>query len=375
MAVTGKTGKDKKAKTSKRQTPMDKKMENDIRLARNVGDKVKDPPRKATAEEVHANNNAAFESAFKLFHVKNRLDEFKTNNLDKPKGRGRPLKYSDAIILLAIDIMGFLTLDFRTAAGVTAGLLANFNIDSPSYSRFFERCCDMIGDMVLAAPVTDSRILCRFYLEDSTGRVRRLAIDSTGLTLSNITIWRKTKWGVGPKYRGWLKVHALVDVDTNEIVAFILTKDDVGDEGMLEYLLELADMGGVKYEEVYADAAYSSVENFKIVCEEHKCKFITSFKSNTRGKNLGSKDRGEAARLWIRLPYDEWVKVTGYGRRWKIEGAFSDLKRMFSEFIRATSDDGMIREVTFMVRMFNYHKRVRADMLGVTGNGVVVGSS
>ena len=38
-----------------------------------------------------------------------------------------------------------------------------------------------------------------------------------------------------------------------------------------------------------------------------------------------------------------------------------------------TSDDGMVREVTFMVRMFNHHKRVRADMLGVTGNGVVVG--
>ena len=151
--------------------------------------------------------------------------------------------------------------------------------------------------MALAAPVTDSRILCRFYLEDSIKRVRRLAIDSTGLTLSNIIIWRKTKWGVGPKYRGWLKVHALVDMDTNEIIAFVLTKDDVRDEGMLEYLLELADMGGVKYEEVYADAAYSSVENFKIICVDHGCKFITSFKSNTHDKNLGSKDRGEAARL------------------------------------------------------------------------------
>lgn len=172
-----------------------------------------------------------------------------------------------------------------------------------------------------------------------------------------------------------MKVHALVDVDTNEIVAFVLTKDDIGDEEMLEYLLELADMGGVRYEGVYADAAYSSVDNFKLVCEVHKCRFITIFKSNTRGKSPGSKDRGEAARLWIRLPYNEWVKVTGYGHRWKVEGAFSNLKRMFSEFIRATSDDGVVREVTFMVRIFNYHKRVRADILGVTDNGVVVGGS
>ena len=40
-----------------------------------------------------------------------------------------------------------------------------------------------------------------------------------------------------------------------------------------------------------------------------------------------------------------------------------------------TSDNGMVLEVTFMVRMFNHHKRVRADMPGVTGNGVVVGGS
>lgn len=372
MAMTGRTNEDKKAKTAKRQTPMDKKMAKDIRFARNVGDSVKDPPRRSTAEEVHANNNAAFESAFNLFYIKDRLDEFE---VDRPRGRGRPLKFSDAVIMLAINIMSLINQDFRTAAGIAAGLLANFGIPSPSYSRLFERCSMLIGDMTLAAPVTDSRILCRFHMEDPTDRVRRLAVDSTGLTLSNITVWRKTKWGVGPKYRGWLKVHALTDVDTNEIVAFVLTKDDVGDEGMLEYLLELAELGGVKFEEVYADAAYSSVDNFKLVCEKYKCRFITSFKSNTSGKNLGSKDRGDAARLWIRLPYDKWVEVTGYGRRWKIEGAFSDLKRMFSEFIRATSDDGMVREVTFMIRMFNYHKRIRANILGITGNGVVVGCS
>lgn len=34
----------------------------------------------------------------------------------------------------------------------------------------------------------------------------------------------------------------------------------------------------------------------------------------------------------------------------------------------------MTREVTFRVHMFNYHKRIRADILGVTGNGVVIGA-
>lgn len=241
--MSGKASKDKKTQKAKRQTPMDRRMEKDIHLARNVGERVKAPPRKATSAEVHADNNAAYEAAYKLFNIKDRLDEFRGKDGTKPRGRGRPMLYSDAIILLAVEVMGFLSLDFRTSSGIVAGLLANFDIRAPSYSRFFERCEKLIGEMVLAAPVTDGRILCRYYLEDPTGRIRRLAIDSTGLTLTNITLWCKTKWGVGPKYRGWLKVHALVDIDTNEIVAFILTEDYVGDEGMLEYLLELADMG------------------------------------------------------------------------------------------------------------------------------------
>lgn len=71
-------------------------------------------------------------------------------------------------------------------------------------------------------------------------------------------------------------MHALTDLDTNEIVAFVLTRDDTGDEDMLEYLLEMADRGGVRYSAVYADGAYSSVENFKLVCKDRGCDFITS---------------------------------------------------------------------------------------------------
>ena len=56
MAMSGKASKDKKTQKAKRQTPMDRRMEKDIRLARNVGERVKAPPRKATSAEVHADN-------------------------------------------------------------------------------------------------------------------------------------------------------------------------------------------------------------------------------------------------------------------------------------------------------------------------------
>ena len=359
----------------KRKTTFDKNAENDIRLAKDVAETEPKVQRKATKAEIDADNRAKEESASSLFDITDRLPSFTQTSSSEKRTAGRPLKYTDALILWGIEIMAYLSIDFRAAAGIARAILHPHGIDFPKYNRFFERCQELTKGMIMAAPVTDARILCRFYMEDAGDRVRRLAVDSTGLTLTNITIWRKHKWNVGPKYRGWLKVHALVDVDSNEIVAFILTKDDVGDEGMLEYLLELADIGEVKYSTLYADAAYSSVDNFKLVCVDRGKEFVTSFKENTTPKNLGCSARGDAARLWCSLPYDEWVKRTGYGTRWKVESAFSDLKRLFSEYIRATTDDGMIREVTWMIKMFNHHKRVRANIMGTTGNGVKIDSA
>lgn len=60
-------------------------------------------------------------------------------------------------------------------------------------------------------------------------RVRRVGIDSSGLNLSATSLWRKKKWDTGPKNRGWLKIHALCDVDTGEVIAYALTDDTVGD--------------------------------------------------------------------------------------------------------------------------------------------------
>jgi len=58
--------------------------------------------------------------------------------------------------------------------------------------------------------------------------------------------------------------------------------------------------------------------------------------------------------------------------RWKIECTFSDLKRIITEFISARTTNGMVRQVLSMVSAFNVRKRIRADILGTTGNGVFV---
>lgn len=356
-----------------RETPKDVENRGNFTKARIKGERPPKKPREPTSEEVHANNVAQFEAVRDLFDLRNWVPRFQKDLEEMNKGKkGRPFQFGDLMVKWISEVMSLLSLDFRKAAGLTAGIFAYAGLESPSYSRLYERFVMAMGAEFLIAPVTDARILFRYVMAHPGSRVRRLAIDSTGLNLSNCTMWREHKWGVGPANRGWLKMHSITDIDTNELVAVIVTTDDTGDCGMLPYLTGMLVKGDVKFDVLYGDGAYGTVENFNNVCEELGCRFVTSFKSNTRPKDLGCASRGKAARLWCSLPYKEWVKETGYGVRWKVESAFSDFKRIISEHVKARKDWRFAHEIVSKIIAFNYLKGRRADILGVTGNGIVV---
>lgn len=218
-------------------------------------------------------------------------------------------------------------------------------------------------DMLTKAMEDSDGILASGSITDGSGRVRRLGIDSSGFSLSDSPLWREVKWGTGNDHKGWLKLHALSDVDSGEIVAYAITTDKVGDAPLLKVLLAKAVGSGCKVSELYADGVYSSVRNFRFVCGELHTKFITSFKKNTRPTNNGSVDRGEATRLWCSLPYEEWVVVSGYGIRWKCEFTFSDIKRMFGEECVAKTVDGAVRRLMCKVIVHNGYKALRYGIL------------
>ena len=330
------------------------------------------PPRPPTREEVKANNKAAFETAMCLFDlswIEGFEEELTTMNQGKV---GAPFKFTDTMIFWISLIMSYLDLDFRKAAGLAAGFLKSHGYPFPDYSTLKKRSDILAATGVLGAPPEDARVIARFVRVDVADRIRRCAIDSTGLNLSKTTLWRMTKWKVGPKYRGWLKLHCLVDIDTNEIIAWVLTEEKFGDTVAFPLLTELAFNAGHGIGEIYADAAYHGVENWKDTVD-HDVAFVVRFLSSTVPKSNGCMARGRAAAEWCSMPYNEWVEKSGYGLRWKIECTFSDFKRVISECIDATSQDGMVRETFFKTLAFNIHKGIRASILQITGNGVVVG--
>ena len=363
------TFKKRKDKDKKRSTPKD--VEN---RKRGIYPDKKDPktPRKATPNDIRGNNEAAVETTYRLISPEAMLRTFPKELFEMNRGKaGRPYIYPDCVFGWILAFMGYLDLTFTKATGLAEWILNSRWKQAPSRSTVHRRILELVAKTVLGAPPEDSRVLCRYVSPHKTHRNRRVAVDSSGYSLSNYFKWCAEKWGVENK-DVWLKLHALVDIDTCEVLAYILTYNDVGDPNMLPLLMELANRGGHKVSVVYADGAYGSVENWSVMSREYHCRFVTSFRSDTAPNNNGCPARGDAARCWCSLPYDEWVRVTGYGIRWKIEGTFSDLKRMVSEVFRSRTDLGHVAQSYAKVVGFNVHKTIRAELVGVTGNGVVL---
>jgi hypothetical protein len=53
------------------------------------------------------------------------------------------------------------------------------------------------------------------------------------------------------------------------------------------------------------------------------------------------------------LGFDGWAKLTGYGRRWAVETAYSTFKRLFGEHSLARSFENIARELVGKVALYN----------------------
>ncbi|MGH9920675.1 MAG: IS5 family transposase, partial [Nitrososphaerales archaeon] len=85
-----------------------------------------------------------------------------------------------------------------------------------------------------------------------------IAVDSTGIKVSNRGEWIRQKWAVK---RGFLKVHLAVDTKRGKILSMEVTKEDVHDRRMLVPLVEGAS-SRANVTKAIADGAYDSREIF-----------------------------------------------------------------------------------------------------------------
>jgi hypothetical protein len=178
-----------------------------------------------------------------------------------------------------------------------------------------------------------------------------IAIDSTGIKVTNRGDWMREKWRI---HRGWIKVHEVIDRKTRNILSMEVTDETVQDETCCTPLIDSAQdslqSGTIK--NILGDGAYDHLTIFNDLEERHISSSI-KIRSNASRRSRGSPYRAECAREFLDAGYPEWAKNHDYGSRWAVEGVFSAMKRIYGETVKATSIEGMFHELRLKFCVYN----------------------
>ena len=174
-----------------------------------------------------------------------------------------------------------------------------------------------------------------------------IAVDASGIKVSNRGDWIRHKWKVK---RGYLKIHIAVDTKSKKITSMNVTSEKVSDSKLLKKLVDET-IQKAKVNKVLADGAYDSKKNFRYLTEK-KIEPVIKVRKNTSNKAGGCIPRKLVAQEYLRNP-EAWKRNHGYGQRWMVESTFSSLKRTFGEYVSARKLRNMENEMMIKASLYN----------------------
>jgi hypothetical protein len=262
--------------------------------------------------------------------------------------KGRKFIYPESFILVIGYIHAYFHLPYRQTEGIikaTGKSLPNH----PSYGHICKRINSLKADFHSSIKT-----------EDDEGLI--IAIDSTGIRVTNSGQWMSDKWGDAArdkKKKGYLKIHIAVNTKTKEILALEVTDEKAHDGTMMKKLVKhvlSTRHHKEKVKSVLADGAYDSNENFRFLNDE-RIKPVIKVKRNSVVSTKNSKTRNGEARRQAK-DFLKWKRKRKYGHRWMAETVFSSIKRMFGEHVSSTKFQNMINEMMMKVSLYNVFRRM-----------------
>jgi hypothetical protein len=215
---------------------------------------------------------------------------------------GPPFKYPTAFIEWMACIRVFFQMPFRQMEGFARKLSEYIPaLRAADYSTLCKRIKTLDLSFLLDTSLLSGNVV--------------VAVDSTGIKVSNRGEWMREKWKVR---RGWIKVHVMIDVETNEILGLEITDERTSDEETFTPLLNQATerCGEGNIQKVLADGAYDRKKLFNEL-EKRDIQSGIKTRKNASTKSRGSPYRAECVRDRNKKGgYTEWAKEIGYGMRW-----------------------------------------------------------
>lgn len=245
--------------------------------------------------------------------------------------RGKPRTYSDTAVLCMATLKEVYHLPLRATQGLMGSLIGLLGLDLPvmHYSQLSRRC----ATLEVALP------------RRAKSEPLHMVVDSTGVKVFGEGEWKVRQHGY-TKRRTWRKLHIGADETTGEIVAAVVTTNNVADSQVLEDLLEQAD--GV-IEQVSGDGSYDKRPCYEALRKRKAKAAIPPRRDakiwqhgNTKQERLM---RDENLRRIRQVGRKQWKKEVGYHRRSLAETQMFRMKTIFGERVSARQFAGQATQV------------------------------
>lgn len=275
------------------------------------------------------------------FHiVDNWNHELEEMNKNK---EGRKFVYPESFIMLLGYMRTYFHLPYRQTEGVVREHASNTLPSIPDYSNISRRINRL--DIKISDDSTKSNLHYDNFV---------IAVDSTGIKVSNRGEWIRHKWNVK---RGYLKIHMAVDIKRKRIISLHVTSEQVHDSKVLPELINDITINQNKIiETAIMDGSYDNNKNFQFLSFKG-INTVIKVRKNSKCRKTNHYLRNKAVKIQSNN-LQNWKDSVSYGKRWIIETVFSCIKRMFGEYVTAIRFKNMIKEMLLKVSLYNLFQSI-----------------
>ena len=279
------------------------------------------------------------------FDVINNWDtELKEMNKDKV---GEPFHYPNTFLLLLGYAKGYFHIPYRQSEGITQAHAKGKVPSIPHFTTINRR----INRLDIKIKDTDNKNSSE-ELEDD---YLVIAIDSTGIKVTNRGQWIRDKWNIR---KGYLKIHIAVDVKTKKILSIKVTDEHTHDSKALPGLIKgviksdsMTPTAATTIGKLFADGAFDNNDVFRCLADNGIVPCI-KVRRNARVKKTNHILRNLSV-IFQKNNLKEWKDSVSYGKRWIAETVFSCIKRTFGEYVYSVILKNMIQEMMLKASLYN----------------------
>ena len=272
------------------------------------------------------------------------IDNWNTELSEMNEGKeGRKFVYPDSFIKLLGYMRAYFHLPYRQTEGVVREHASTTLPSIPDYSNISRRINRL--DIKISSDDGKSIVNDDNFL---------IAIDSTGIKVTNRGEWIRHKWNVK---RGYLKIHLAVDIKKKKILSLQVTSEKVHDGKVLPQLVDdITIKQNKEIDTAIMDGSYDSNKNFQLLSFKG-IKPAIKVRKNSRCRKTNHYLRNKAV-MMQKNNLQNWKNSVRYGQRWIVESVFSCIKRMFGEYVTAIRFENMIKEMILKASLYNLFQSI-----------------